>query len=268
MLNNNDTRAYYEGTVEPIYLAISGAILHLGIFEVGDSRAEATTRTKEFLASRTQAPASSTIVDLGSGYCDSARYLVKRFGCRVIGVNLIHSQNRKAQALNRETGQDKQISVIEADFTRSPLPAGCAQVVWSQEAFLHAAGRDRVIYECARLLSPGGRLIFTDILQTGSMEAEETRLVYERVHINSLESFDSYQRLIRDAGLLLEEVTDLSEHVVPSYEDHVDSLRRHRADLIEAIGVEYVDYTIEAMGRWIRAAEEGKLGWGLFVASK
>jgi sarcosine/dimethylglycine N-methyltransferase len=249
-------------------LAISGAILHLGIFEVGDSRAEATTRTKEFLASRTQAPASSTIVDLGSGYCDSARYLVKRFGCRVIGVNLIHSQNRKAQALNRETGQDKQISVIEADFTRSPLPAGCAQVVWSQEAFLHAAGRDRVIYECARLLSPGGRLIFTDILQTGSMEAEETRLVYERVHINSLESFDSYQRLIRDAGLLLEEVTDLSEQVVPSYEDHVDSLRRHRADLIEAIGVEYVDYTIEAMGRWIRAAEEGKLGWGLFVASK
>jgi sarcosine/dimethylglycine N-methyltransferase len=100
------------------------------------------------------------------------------------------------------------------------------------------------------------------------MEPEEARLIYERVHIDSLETFDSYRRLIRDAGLLLEEVTDLSEHVVPSYEDHVDSLRRHRADLIEAIGVEYVDYTIEAMGRWISAAEAGKLGWGAFVANK
>lgn len=268
MLNNNDTRTYYEGTVEPIYLAISGAIMHLGIFEAGDSRQEATTRTKEFLATRAQATASSAIVDLGSGYCDSARYLAKRFGCRVIGVNLIHSQNRRAQALNREIGRDKQISIVEADFTRAPLPAGYAQVVWSQEAFLHATERDRVIYECARLLARGGRLIFTDILKTAPMEAEEARLIYERVHIDSLEAFDSYQRLIRDAGLRLEEIVDLSGHVAPSYADHVDSLRRHRADLIEAIGVEYVDYTIEAMGRWIRAAEEGKLGWGLFVATK
>jgi sarcosine/dimethylglycine N-methyltransferase len=274
MNDNADTRAYYEGTVEPIYLAISGAILHLGMFEGNESRLEATARTKKFLASRVQAANGSTIVDLGSGYGDAMRFLARRFDCQVIGVNLVHSQNVRALAENRQSEllfspkPKRQIMVLEADFARAPLPAGCAQTVWSQEAFLHAVDRAEVLNECARLLKPGGRLIFTDILQTGPMEAEEARLIFERVKINSLESFDSYSRLIGAAGFQLEELADLSRYVAGSYSDHVDSLQRYRDDGGIAIGEDFLEYTIKAMQRWVRAAEEGKLGWGMFVAQK
>ncbi len=48
----------------------------------------------------------------------------------------------------------------------------------------------------------------------------------------------------------------------------MQKLEDHRAALTAAIDAEYVDYTIRAMGRWVRAAQEGKLGWGLFLAVK
>jgi hypothetical protein len=100
------------------------------------------------------------------------------------------------------------------------------------------------------------------------MTDREARLIYERVKIDSLETFDSYRSHLQTAGLLLDEVSDLSRYVARSYADHIDGLRRHRPALIKAAGAGYVDYTIEAMGRWVQAAEEGKLGWGMFVARK
>lgn len=186
----------------------------------------------------------------------------------MIGLNLIHSQNVRALGLNLEERLDGSIAVIEADFAGAPLPATCAEVVWSQEALLHAPDRKHVLGEVVRLLHPNGTLIFTDILQTGPMAADEARLIYERVKIDSLESFDSYQSHLQAVGLQLDEAADLSRHVARSYADHIDGLRRHRPALIEAAGADYVDYTIEAMGRWVRAADEGKLGWGMFVARK
>ncbi len=100
------------------------------------------------------------------------------------------------------------------------------------------------------------------------MSAREAQLIYERVRVQSLESFPSYEGLVRRAGLEVREVVDLSRFVAPSYQDHVQKLEDHRAALTAAIDAEYVDYTIRAMGRWVRAAQEGKLGWGLFLAVK
>ncbi len=268
MAKTTEIKSYYEGTVEPIYRTISGAILHLGMFEPGESREKATTRTKQFMASRLELSADTRIVDLGCGYGDAARYLIERFGCRVVGVNLVRVQNRQALNLTKEAGLDGHFQIIEGDFARVSLADECAQVVWSQESFLHAAERLPVLQECARLLAPGGRLIFTDILQTGRMSAREAQLIYERVRVQSLESFPSYEGLVRRAGLEVREVVDLSRFVAPSYQDHVQKLEDHRAALTAAIDAEYVDYTIRAMGRWVRAAQEGKLGWGLFLAVK
>jgi ubiquinone/menaquinone biosynthesis C-methylase UbiE len=268
MNETRQTQAYYEGVVEPIYRVISGPILHLGMFEGPESRQVATTRTKNYLAARLKVPPQATIVDLGSGYGDAARFLVQRFGCQVIRVNLVHCQNVRARTLTQADKLDGRVSIVESDFARVPLPAGCAQVVWSQESFLHAADRRQVLRESARLLAFGGQLIFTDILQTDPMEPEEARRIYERVQVTSLETFNSYQKHLQQTDLRITEVIDLSRYVAPSYNNHVNSLRDHYETLVEAIGSDYLDYIIQAMERWVQAAEAGKLGWGIFVAQK
>lgn len=269
MGNNQKIQSYYEGSVEPIYRTVMGTTLHLAMFEGNESRKEAHLRTKEFLVARLpDVSPGTTIIDLGSGYGDMARFLAHRFGCRIIGVNLVNSQNVLSHSLNHEAGLDEQISTLEADFARVPLSSACTQIVWSQESLLHAPDRGQVLHEAARLLQAGGIFIFTDLLQTGPMESEEARLIYERVKINSFETFDSYRDHLQATNLRVEEVADLSWYVAQSYQNHIDEMRKSRTTLAQAVDTQFIDYTIEAMERWVTAAEEGKLGWGMFVARK
>ena len=268
MTDLNEIQAYYEGKVEPIYRAVFGTTLHLAMFEdEAETRAEAHLRTKEFLTARLpEVSSTTTIFDLGSGYGDMARFLARRFGCRVVGLNLVHSQNLLSLSLSRAA--KLAVSAVQADFARVPFPSACAEVVWSQEALLHAPDRRRVLQDAARILQPGGVFIFTDLLQTGPMEPQEAKLIQERVKIKPLDSFDSYQTYLAEVGLETVEIADLSRYVARSYDDHINQIEEHRDTLVKAVGPEFVDYTIIAMGRWVKAAEEGKLGWGMFVARK
>jgi sarcosine/dimethylglycine N-methyltransferase len=269
MADIQEIQAYYEGSVEPIYRSVFGTNLHLAMFEGDESREVAQQQTKAFLTARLP-PLSSetTIFDLGSGYGDMPRYLAQKFGCRVVGLNLVHIQNVMALSLSHKAGLGAKIFAVEADFTRVPFPTNCAEIVWSQEAMLHAPRRERVVREAARMLRPRGVFLFTDILQTGSMEAEEARLIQERVKIEPLDSFASYQRYIKEAGLELVEIADLSHYVARYYQDHAQQIKDNRETLVKVVDPAFVDYTVGAMGHWVKAAEEGKLGWGMFLCRK
>lgn len=270
MADIQQIQSYYEGAVEPIYRAVSGAALHLAMFETDhETRDEAQTRTKEFLISHLPTvTGNTTIIDLGSGYGDMARYLAQKFDCRVMGFNLVHTQNVLAHKFSREAGVGELISTVGADFAYVPLQSNCTGIVWCQESLLHAPDRRKVVGEAARLLKPDGIFIFTDLLQTGPMEEEEAQLIYERVSIHSFETFDSYRQHVQTAGLVMETVADLSHYVAQSYGNHINEMEEAYDVLAEAISPEFIDYTITAMERWATAAKEGKLGWGMFVARK
>ena len=262
-------KSYYEGKVEPIYRTISGISLHLAMVDrEGESHTEGTLRTKKFLAKRLDLAPGDLLVDLASGYGDASLWLSGHFGCRVVALNLIHVQNKIALENANKAENNERLRVIEGDFNHVPIRSGVADVVWTQESLLHAEDRGRVLREAARILQPGGILLLTDILQLDVMEAEEQRLIYERVSLKSLESFESYRELIAGVGLQMLEVVDLSRHTGPYYADLATNLEHHRETLVAAIGSEYVEYTIGAMRHWSEAAYEGKLGWGMVLSRK
>ncbi len=270
MTDIHEIRGYYEGAAKSIYQTISGTTLHLGMVEPEDSDpAQAHERTKEFLVARLPPVSAETIIfDLGAGYGDMARFLAHRLGCRVVGLNLVHSQNVQSQQLTGQAGLAGQVAAVEADFARTPFLSGCTDIVWSQEALLHAPNRGQVVAEAARLLRPGGRFLFTDILQTGPMPTEKARLIFERVKLISLETFLSYQRHLQAVNLQIEEIVDLSRYLAPYYASRVQAMIDQREELTESTHPDFLDYSIEANQRWVEAGQAGQLGWGLFLARK
>ncbi len=260
---------YYTGRVEPIYRSISGSILHLGIFEKEtDTYLESKSRTKPFLAGHLEIRPGARLLDLGSGYGDAARYLASRFDCRPIALNLVHVQNVFARDQNRQLASRYPVLVVEGDFSHVPLTARSLDVVWSQEALLHAPDRRAVLCEAARVLRRGGSLLFTDILQTGPMAPGEAEKIYERVHVRSLGTVPGYRADLAASGLVEERFIDLSEHLPIYYQKLSEHLAGNRARIEAAVGAEYVEYTLQALGRWVRAGKEGKLGWAMFLARK
>jgi sarcosine/dimethylglycine N-methyltransferase len=90
-------------------------------------------------------------------------YLLERLTAPALGVGctLSPAQARLAVQRRAEVNLGSPCLFVEADFQHVPLPAGF-DLVFSVEAFVHAAAPARYLAEASRLLRPGGRLILVD----------------------------------------------------------------------------------------------------------
>jgi sarcosine/dimethylglycine N-methyltransferase len=108
----------------------------------------------------------ATILDAGSGLGGPSRYLASTFGCRVIGVDLLPSFVAVAQLLAQRTGLNALVSYQIGDLLALPFPDNSFDVVWTQHVVMNIQDRERLYREFRRMLRPGGKLAFYDVLAT------------------------------------------------------------------------------------------------------
>jgi SAM-dependent methyltransferase len=97
------------------------------------------------------------VVELGCGTAYFSAWLAKR-GARPVGVDITPEQLATARRLRVETGIE--FPLIEADAAVTGLPAASADLVVSEYGASIWVDPYRWIPEAARLLRPGGRLVF------------------------------------------------------------------------------------------------------------
>ena len=71
-----------------------------------------------------------------------------------------------AQLLAQRTGLDALASYQVADLLALPFPDSHFDVVWTQHVVMNIPDRERVYREFRRMLRPGGKLAFFDVLAT------------------------------------------------------------------------------------------------------
>jgi sarcosine/dimethylglycine N-methyltransferase len=108
----------------------------------------------------------ATILDAGSGLGGPSRYLASTYGCRVIGVDLSPSFVAVAQLLAQRTGLNAMVNYQIGDLLALPFPDNCFDVVWTQHVVMNIQDRERLYREFRRMLRPGGKLAFYDVLAT------------------------------------------------------------------------------------------------------
>jgi SAM-dependent methyltransferase len=97
------------------------------------------------------------VVELGCGTAYVSAWLA-RAGARPIGVDITPAQLATARRCMRETGIE--FPLVEADAGATGLPDACADLVVSEYGASIWVDPYRWIPEAARLLRPGGRLVF------------------------------------------------------------------------------------------------------------
>jgi sarcosine/dimethylglycine N-methyltransferase len=108
----------------------------------------------------------ATILDAGSGLGGPSRYLASTYGCRVIGVDLSPSFVAVAQLLAQRTGLNALVNYQIGDLLALPFPDSSFDVVWTQHVVMNIPDRERLYREFRRVLRPGGKLAFYDVLAT------------------------------------------------------------------------------------------------------
>ncbi len=263
--------AYYDsGDADNFYFNIwGGEDIHVGLYEQTDDISLASRRTVEEMA-RLAAPidANTTILDVGAGYGGAARYLAKTFGCQVVCVNLSRTQNATNERLTREQGLDHLIRVVYGNFEEIPEADAQFDLVWSQDAILHSGRRETVLREIDRVLKPGGRIIFTDPMQSDDCPDNVLQAVYDRIHLDNLGSFAFYRAAARSLGWNELAVVDLTANLRRHYQRVGEELRANYERMAKVSSTAYLDRMLAGLGHWVAAADKGYLAWGIMVFKK
>jgi SAM-dependent methyltransferase len=133
---------------------------NLGAYEMLDVIATAVAR-------HTPPKPTDTVLDVGSGMGGPGRFLADRFGCSVLGVDLVALRVEVAEALTGRTGLADRVSYRVGDATRLPVDDAAVTQVWMLDVGIHVRDKHALFAELARALRPGGLLVMHD--QTGPL---------------------------------------------------------------------------------------------------
>lgn len=109
-------------------------------------------------------PAGATVLDVGCGAGLDALAAARRVGPHghVIGLDLLPEMCERARAHAREAGL-RNVEFVEGEMEAIPLPDDAVDVVLSNGVINLSARKMRALFECARVLRPGGHLCLTDV---------------------------------------------------------------------------------------------------------
>lgn len=171
------------------------------------------------------------VVELAAGTAYFSAWLT-RAGARAVAVDLSGEQLATARRLQRQRGPD--FPLVQGDAERVPLPSARFDLVVSEHGAAAWCDPERWLPEAARLLRPGGRLVFlTNSLLSalcvppdeGVADARLLRGQREayRVHwtgggIEFHPSHGDWVRLLRRSGFVIEALHEL--YAPPAAADH------------------------------------------------
>lgn len=209
------------------------------------------------------------LLDIACGSGGPTLRAARLTGCRVHGVDIHKDAVRTARSQAEEAGLGEEATFEQMD-AQEPLPFANAEfdAVICVDAINHLPDRAQTLREWARVLGPGGRVVFTDpIIVTGPLSNEE-------IAVRSSIGFFLFvpsgldEELLADAGFELAEKEDRTENMARMARMWLEARQAHADDLRRIEG----DETFEGQQRFFevaaRLARERRLSRFAFSAVK
>lgn len=159
-----------------------------------------------------------TLVDLGCGMGGPALWVARETGARLIGVDFSPVAVEQASARAVELDLAGQAQFVVGSFADTGLETDSADGAMSEDAIQYAPDKRAAIVEAARILRPGGRLVFT------AFEVDADRAA--NLPAFGVDPIDDYRPLLREAGFSVgtyEEIPGWPEPVTATYSALLDA---------------------------------------------
>ena len=210
-----------------------------------------------------------SLLDVACGAGGPALRIVALTGCTVTGVDLHEQAISTARSLATQRGLESRADfrVVDAD-NRLPFPDASLDAITCIDAINHLPERPQVLTDWARLLKPGGRLLFSNpAVVTGPVTNAE-------IAVRSLSGFYLFvprgydERIIAECGLQLvacedrtSNMAEIAERRKSARESRSAALRRIESDATYESQQEFLSVTS-------KLARDGRLSRMVYVAEK
>jgi tocopherol O-methyltransferase len=201
----------------PYYRLFLGSRIHHGLWNAGESRAEAQVNLMQAVIQEAQLRGGERVLDVGCGIGTSAIHLSKDWKCHVTGVTISRVQQQWATFAAIFGGVSNRTRFLAADAETIELPPGTFDLVWVVECAEYLFDKPGFVERMSGWLRPGGRAVLC-AWETGDepLGEEARRNVYEvcaGFGYPSLSSGQEYREWFNQAGLVVERSSDWTSRV-------------------------------------------------------
>lgn len=264
-----DFRRTYDTPLSQLLAEIWSGNMHLGLFEhAGETLADAQLQAKRRMADAAGLAPGGRVLEVACGFGATARYLARHHAVTVTATNIAETQLETACAITVTEGLADKVQFAFADYHDLADPDASYDCWWCQEALLYAVDKRKVMSEALRVLRPGGRIVFTDLLLDRAMNVGSRASFTAHLKAPDMWWFSDWDRLFEEMALKLIERQDWSAHVAPTFERVEQALLSVADTFARQIGAEAVEGTKHRIRMQFEAAREGALGWGFYVIQR
>lgn len=114
------------------------------------------------LADRLRIKRGQQILDIGCGLGGPARYIARRFDCRVTGIDITPPFVEAGNKLSRLLGMESQVTIELGDGHALPYEDAAFDGAYTQHVTMNVPDRSRFFAEAHRVLKPGAFFALTE----------------------------------------------------------------------------------------------------------
>jgi 2-polyprenyl-3-methyl-5-hydroxy-6-metoxy-1,4-benzoquinol methylase len=212
---------------------------------------------------------SSRLLDVACGSGGPALHLARLTGCEIVGVELYAEAVATANRMAAEVGIESRAKFVQADAS-APLPFddGSFDAILCIDAINHLAGRQPVLTDWARLLTVGGRVLYTDPLIVTGMLGSDEIAARTSIGYGLFVPPGENERVLAEAGLQVVTGADTTESMAAIGRRRYRARKQHEQRLRQTEG----DDTFEGRQRFFDVAAilcaERRLSRHVYVALK
>lgn len=211
---------------------------------------------------------TSQLLDIACGSGQPSLRIAERTGCTVTGID----SSEDAIATAAKLAQDKNLSsravFLHADAGRPLQFSGASfDAVMCVDALAHLPDRRRIFSEWARILKPGGQLMFTDQVLTGQISNHEVaaRMPFGYAALGP-EGYN--ERLLEECGFALLKKVDLTSTLVQIAEGHCAARKKHHEALRSTEGEHEFESQNQYRATAAQLARERRLSHFAYLAAR
>lgn len=259
---------YYDHKVFDV-MAETDANLHFGYWSGDDdpsSFEEAMAEMTNQMIRRLDPAPGARVLDVGCGNGAPALQLAQAREVEVLGISVSERQVARGNEGAQAAGLADRVSFEQIDAMHLPFPDASFDHAWALESMLHMPDKGQVLAEMARVVRPGGRVVLADMtFQELAPEQQSEVTVSDHTVYAALATLEEYEKHISAAGLVTQDVTDVTKETSRNYQEYVDWMTANRDRYVDILGVEGFQMFV---GNQAALGQMPELGYVLITAQR
>ncbi|KAI8188469.1 Sterol 24-C-methyltransferase erg-4 [Colletotrichum sp. SAR 10_65] len=172
--------------------------------------------------------AGNRVLDIGSGFGGTGRYLYRHYGVQTSGIELQGDIHEIAQTINARSGAGGSATSINGNFLElSPEKMGVpVDHIVSFLCILHIPERQALFGKAHDVLKPGGRVYIEDFFARQTLDDKTLKVLRESVSCPDLPDKKEYIAELERAGLEVVSWVDMSDIWTDFVHDRAEAYKK------------------------------------------